>query len=88
MPIVLVSVCPFRDAVITEFWVAATGPDVKGKLALVCPLPMVTLGGTVSGDWAVREIVAAAVAAVLRDATQAPDPLLGIDAGRQLSDFN
>ena len=88
MLIVLVCVCPFSDAVITEFWEAVTGPDVKGKLALVCPLAMFTLDRTVSGAWALRETVAAAVAAVLRDATQVPDPLLEIDAGVQLSDVN
>ena len=61
---------------------------MKGKLALVCPPAMVTLDGTVSGAWALREIVAAAVAAVLREATQAPEPLLGIDVGKQISDVN
>jgi hypothetical protein len=66
MLIVLVCVCPFNDAVITEFWLAATEPDVNGKLALISPLPIVTLDGTVSGAWALMAIVADAVAAVLR----------------------
>jgi hypothetical protein len=88
MLMVLPCACPFTDAVITEFWLAVTEPDVNGKVALMSPLPMVTLGGTVSGAWALRAIVAAAVAAVLREAVQVPDPLLEIDAGRQLREIN
>ena len=63
-------------------------PEVKGKVALVCPAAIVTLCGTVNGDWALRETAAAALAELFRETVQVPDPPFAIEVGEQVRDVN
>ena len=86
----MVAVCVwlFQVAVILAFWLACEPVELKGKMALVSPVPITTIGGTFSGAWALRETIVDGPAGLFRDTVQVPDPPLAIDVGEQISDVN
>jgi hypothetical protein len=65
-----------------------TVPELRVKLALLCPLAIVTLAGTLSGAVVLSATLVAAVTAVLIDTVHALDPLLDNAADAQESDVS